>query len=58
MEMECFKAGDEKTAALRLLKHLESYITHKDAPRWIKDFQALIQPEVIEGGDADKSVSQ
>ena len=44
MEVDCFKAGDEKVAAVNLLKHLETYITHKDAPEWIKDFQELINP--------------
>ncbi len=46
MEVDCFEAGDERASALRMLKHLETNLTHKDAPQWIKDFQAMIQPEV------------
>jgi hypothetical protein len=45
MEVDCFKAGDEKASALRMLKHLQTYITHKNAPQWIKEFQDLIQPQ-------------
>ncbi len=44
MEKDCFKAGDERTSALHMVKHLETYLGHKDAPQWIKDFQALISP--------------
>lgn len=49
MEVDCFGAGDEKTAALNMLKHLQTYITHKDAPEWIKGFQSLIQPRQTAG---------
>ncbi len=52
MEVDCFKAGDERTAALHMIGHLESYLTHKDAPQWIKDFQALINPR--KDGAAEK----
>jgi len=51
MEVDCFKAGDQRESALRMLKHLETYITHKDAPDWIKEFKELINPEV--GTDTD-----
>ncbi|MCP5536299.1 MAG: hypothetical protein H7A51_08715 [Akkermansiaceae bacterium] len=44
MEMDCFKAGDQRASALRMLKHLETYLTHQDAPQWIEEFQALINP--------------
>ena len=45
MEIDCFEAGDERASALRMLKHVETYLTHKDAPAWIKEFQGLVQPE-------------
>lgn len=47
MEMDCYKVGDERVSAVNMLKHLENYITHKNAPEWIKDFQALISPEIV-----------
>lgn len=56
MEVDCFKSGDEKVAALNLLKHLEDYITHKDAPEWIKNFQEMINPS--EGTDGQSSKVQ
>lgn len=53
-ETDCFKAGDQKAAALNLLKHLEKHITHRDAPKWIEQFQALISP----GAEKDKPAAQ
>ena len=44
MEVDCFKVGDEKVSAVKMLNHLETYLTHKDAPQWIKDFQGMINP--------------
>lgn len=58
MEMDCFESGDERTSALRMLKHLETYITHKDEPQWIKDFQTLIQPEEEAGSEGDSETDQ
>ena len=51
MEVDCFKAGDQRGSALHMLTHLETYISHKDAPAWIKDFQGLINPQEEEEGD-------
>lgn len=51
MEKDCFKAGDQRASALRMLKHLERYLSHKDAPQWIKDFQGMISPPAGEGED-------
>lgn len=48
MELDCFKAGDERASALRMLKHVETYLTHKDAPAWITEFQELVKPETEE----------
>ena len=45
MELDCFESGDERASALRMLKFLESNITHKNAPQWIKTFQGLVQPK-------------
>ncbi len=44
MEVDCYEAGDQRASALRMLSHLEKHLTHKNAPEWIKKFQALIQP--------------
>jgi esterase/lipase superfamily enzyme len=42
MEIDCFEVGDQQQSALRMLKHLETNLTHKDAPEWIEDFKGLI----------------
>lgn len=56
MEVDCFESGDEKVAAVRMLKHLETHINHKEAPTWITGFQELIHPPTDSGttsGQAD-----
>lgn len=42
MENDLFKAGDQRGAALRMLKHIEKYFGHKNEARWITDFEALV----------------
>ncbi|MGB0775478.1 MAG: hypothetical protein ACPGUY_06500, partial [Akkermansiaceae bacterium] len=50
MEKDCFKSGDERVSALRMLKHIEKHMSHKDCPGWIKEFQSIINPKpAIEG---------
>ncbi len=44
MEKECYEAGDERAAALNMLKHVEANITHKSAPKWLGEFQAYMDP--------------
>lgn len=53
MEIECFEAGDEQAAALKMLSHLETYISHKSAPDWIKEMKEIIMPEGAEEDSAD-----
>lgn len=48
MEKDCFQSGDERNAAMNMLKHLELYVRHKDAPGWIEEFQGYISPETEE----------
>lgn len=49
MEVDCYNAGDQRASALRMLSHLEKYLTHKEAPQWIKQFQQLVRPAKKEG---------
>lgn len=44
-EVDLFKAGDERAAAMRMLKHIDENISHKAAPKWASDFSALLQGE-------------
>lgn len=57
MEMDCFKAGDQQVAAVKMLQHLQKNMTHKDAPDWIEEFQTLISPSKVAeaGGEAGSS---
>lgn len=49
MEKDCFETGDERGASLNMIKHLETYVSHKNAPKWIEEFQAYVAiPEVEE----------
>lgn len=44
MEVDLFNNGDESGAAVRMLAHLEKYVTHPSARKWAEDFRALISP--------------
>lgn len=44
MEADLFAAGDERVAALNMLKHLEDYLTHTDARDWESQFRELVSP--------------
>ncbi|HEY8961453.1 MAG TPA: hypothetical protein VIM57_04545 [Luteolibacter sp.] len=45
MEVDVFKAGDQRGASLRMLQHLEKYTAHPKAPDWAKEFHILLDPE-------------
>lgn len=45
-EVDLFKAGDERAAAIRMLSHIESNITHPDARQWASDFAELLQKNI------------
>jgi len=53
-EVDCFKVGDQKIAAVNMLNHLKKYLTHKDAPEWIEAFQGMINPPVEEVEEASE----
>lgn len=42
-EVDLFKAGDERGAALRMLAHIEKNLAHESAPKWAEDFTGLLQ---------------
>lgn len=44
-EVDLFKSGDQRDAALRMLAHIEKYIAHEAASQWAADFTALLQPK-------------
>lgn len=44
-EIDLFKAGDQRAAAIRMFKHLEGNLSHSDARDWEAQFRELISPE-------------
>lgn len=44
MEEDLFRAGDQRNAALRMLEHLERYVSHPQAASWTDRFIQLITP--------------
>lgn len=42
-EMDLYQAGDERGAAVRMLKHIEKNITHPSAADWATQFTAILQ---------------
>lgn len=45
MELDLFRAGDQRAAALRMLQHIEKNVTHARAREWGEQFKALISPK-------------
>jgi hypothetical protein len=44
MEVDLFRNGDENGAAVRMLAHLEKFITHPSARDWSDEFRNLLKP--------------
>jgi hypothetical protein len=44
MEMDLFRNGDEQAAAMRMISHLEKYITHKSARKWSEELRNILSP--------------
>lgn len=47
MEEDLYKSGDQKKAALNMLEHIESHLTHAKAREWGDRFRALIDPPKV-----------
>lgn len=45
MEVDCFKAGDEREGARRMFRHLTSNLSHSKASAWESQFRELITPK-------------
>ena len=45
MEMDLFRSGDESTAAMHMLAHIEKHINHKQARKWGEEFKNLLKPK-------------
>lgn len=55
MEEDLYKSGDQKNAAVAMLKHIEENITHPKAREWAERFRNLIEPQKEAGKEtADK----
>lgn len=46
-EIDLFKNGAQRTAAVNMLTHIEKNLTHKSAPEWAEELTALLAPEPI-----------
>jgi hypothetical protein len=44
-EIDLFRNGDQRGAAIRMLTHIEGNMNHSKAPNWIEEFQTLVNPE-------------
>lgn len=45
LEKEVFTMGDEKGAALSMLKHLADFAGHKSEVQWTKEFLEMLEPQ-------------
>ncbi|WP_338288577.1 hypothetical protein [Luteolibacter sp. LG18] len=45
MEMDAYRSGDQRNAALHMFQHLEKFAAHAKAPDWAKQFRDLLTPK-------------
>src|SRR5690606_29046891 len=45
MEVDLYRHGDQRGAALRMLAHIEKNLTHTKSRDWASQFQQLLSPE-------------
>lgn len=45
MEVDVFKSGDQRGAAVRMVEHIKKYLGHKSEGKWIEEFKKLIDPK-------------
>ncbi|MBC8127464.1 MAG: hypothetical protein H8M99_10030 [Gloeobacteraceae cyanobacterium ES-bin-144] len=45
MELDLFANGDENGAAVRMLNHIQQYLTHHSAREWTEQFMGLLKPK-------------
>ena len=44
MEIDLFRSGDQRYAALRMLEHIKTHLTHSRAREWSDELKALLTP--------------
>ncbi len=47
-EVDVFKAGDQRGAAVRMLAHIEAHLAHHAAPKWAESFTKLLTEDLEE----------
>ncbi|KAB2641748.1 MAG: hypothetical protein DVB25_00670 [Verrucomicrobia bacterium] len=52
METDLYRSGDQRGAALRMIAHIERYLTHGRARQWSDDLKTLLSPLPVETGAA------
>jgi hypothetical protein len=45
MEMDLFRNGDQQGAAMRMLSHLEKYMSHQSARKWSDELKNILSPQ-------------
>lgn len=55
MEVDLFRNGDEAGAALRMLAHLEKFVTHPSIRDWAQEFRTLLSPAVLDAVPAPEA---
>jgi hypothetical protein len=47
MEIDLFKNGDEQAASMRMLSHLERYLSHKSSRKWADELKNILNPPPV-----------
>ena len=57
LEKEVYEIGDEKGAALSMLKHLDTFAGHKNEVKWTQEFLEILEPQLGFGADEDEEAT-
>jgi hypothetical protein len=57
MEVDLFRSGDERAAAMRMLEHIEKHISHPRARDWGQQFKNLLSPPPVPAAATAEKVS-
>lgn len=45
MEIDLFRSGDERNAAMRMLEHIQKHLTHRSSRQWGEELKSLLTPK-------------
>lgn len=57
MEMDLFKSGDERGAAMNMIEHIQKHLTHRSARQWGEELKSLLAPKETPKGESKEGAA-